>query len=396
MEKSHEGKAWPPKVPDHPGYEPLEVPHILGNCVCPVCHEVYSDPVMGGCGHLHCRACMLALPDKRCTLCQQAWRPNKLRDLSATEHLTLRSIISDVQVLCKGCKQKVPRGLKGELFEAHVSACETQCSYCGFLMARIQLQDHYGVCPEIPARCRGCGFKAKQAEVFNHETTCMPAQIDPLKNLIDTLTARVDQLNHQVKVTENAIQSHHFRLAQCEGDNATLLGCNVVTRIRALEINQQGRLLWSSSLPLAKPEVPGSAQGEVVGSPAVPAGQGNETADLHIKFAMPLETADSTFALNFQGHHAALGQPLLFSAVGYALKNEIVQFGGSNPSGSVVVSRAYRSSDGFLCLVVSAGGADWHGSELSMRLANNSGDRWRQEAADLMTVSKIEHRSENF
>jgi hypothetical protein len=119
--------------------------------------------------------------------------------------------------------------------------------------------------------------------------------------------------------------------------------------------------------------------------------------DLHFKFALKIERpVDAMFDLRFQGHLHRLAQPLTFAAVGYVFRDAISNFGATCQSGPVTVTRAYKSSDGFLCLVVSTNGNDWHASELSMRLATSASDVWRVGTAELMTVTALEHRSEDF
>ncbi len=400
-----------PELEEHPGYSPLEIPSILESCTCPVCKEVYLDPTMPSCGHLHCRACLLSLPEKNCTLCNQSFDEANLRDLSALEHRTLRKILAGVQVRCNACQQYVARGLKGEYFEAHIAACLYQCPECSIMVERALIPKHYLICPNVRRKCCGCHFVDRQSVVLEHEASCLYAQTEPLKKQIDQLTQRlaqiedsqqckrsIEKLSQRIgRTSQTAGQAkeaswrQHIRLSEMEdrmskleGESGQLLGLSLLTRLIALEKDRNGQKLFVSPLPLAQVDHP-------------MAGHGHETKDLHIKSKLKVEGNDVMLNLVFEGHHYLLQQPIFFQAVAYVTNNSILNTGMFQYGGCKVgVKKFYTSTDGFVCLVVSAGGADWHASDLSMRLIGNFSDTWRQSVPELFVVDQIEHREGDF
>lgn len=45
-------------VPKNTGYEVKTVQHVDNRYKCPVCHQIYKDPVQLECGHRICSLCL--------------------------------------------------------------------------------------------------------------------------------------------------------------------------------------------------------------------------------------------------------------------------------------------------------------------------------------------------
>ena len=163
----------------------------LEDFVCPICHEIASDPVQTSCGHLFCGEC---LKGSSCPVCRQQYT-------SVPDHFNTRRI--------KGLKVECPNSgcsWKGELgdLEGHLTTClfesvhcpnncgeemirvlrihHTQtecplrivkCQYCSFEDKACALDDHTTFCPSVPVECpHQCGQKTTRSEITSHLGTC--------------------------------------------------------------------------------------------------------------------------------------------------------------------------------------------------------------------------------
>ena len=124
----------------------------------------------------------------------------------------------------------------------------------------------------------------------------------------------------------------------------------------------------------------------------------NSTKDIHLKFAAMWKTRDfhALFHLHFEGILFESASPLSFRVVGYLeAEKGLTRFGVTNESGPVTVSRAYPSSDGHLCLVITSFGIDWSNSELSMSFVGGVNVK-TQHGAQVMHVIKQSQHGNDF
>ena len=136
----------------------------LDDLVCPICHEIASDPVQTSCGHLFCGEC---LKRSTCPVCRQQYT-------SMPDHFNTRRI--------KGLKVQCPNigcSWKGELgdLEGHFTTCPFQSvtcpNDCGGKMKRYALDIHTQTkCPLRIVKCKYCSFKDKACALNDHTTFC--------------------------------------------------------------------------------------------------------------------------------------------------------------------------------------------------------------------------------
>ena len=170
-----------------------ELKKNLEDLVCPICHEIASEPVQTSCGHLFCGEC-LKLKGSSCPVCRQQYT-------SVPDHFNTRRI-KGLKVECpnSGCSWK---GEVGDL-EGHFTTCLyesvpcpndcggrfirwllgvhtdvecplriVKCRYCFFEDKPSALDDHTTFCPSIPVECpRKCGQKTTRSQVTSHLGTC--------------------------------------------------------------------------------------------------------------------------------------------------------------------------------------------------------------------------------
>jgi hypothetical protein len=137
----------------------------LEDLVCPVCHEIPSDPVQTSCcGHLFCKQC---LKDPTCPLCRQ-------RYTSVPDQFNTRKI-KGLKVGCsnEGCDWK------GELGQVvgHFEICKYETipcpNKCGEKGTRIVIDAHMSEeCPFRTVKCDYCQWEDKVNELPEHTTFC--------------------------------------------------------------------------------------------------------------------------------------------------------------------------------------------------------------------------------
>lgn len=90
---------------------------ISQHLVCPICQDVFTDPIRIDCGHTFCKACIdfAAKSNNLCPICRAKLKKARSRDLIAY------NIIGDLLVYCPslGCKWS------GAIFELqfHIAKC---------------------------------------------------------------------------------------------------------------------------------------------------------------------------------------------------------------------------------------------------------------------------------
>ena len=170
-----------------------ELKKNLEDLVCPICHEIASEPVQTSCGHLFCGEC-LKLKGSSCPVCRQQYT-------SMPDHFNTRRI-KGLKVECpnSGCSWKGELGdLKGHfttcLFQSvpcpnncgeemmrgalgvhtHVGCLLriVKCRYCSFEDKASALDDHTTFCPSVPVECpRKCGKRIRRDKMSVHLSTC--------------------------------------------------------------------------------------------------------------------------------------------------------------------------------------------------------------------------------
>ena len=168
-----------------------ELKKTLEDLVCPICHEIASEPVQTSCGHLFCGEC---LKGSSCPVCRQQYT-------SVPDHFNTRRIKGlKVGCLNSGCSWK---GELGDL-EGHFTTCLyesvpcpndcggkfircllgihthvgcplriVKCQYCTFEDKPSALDDHTTFCPSVPVKCAlKCGQKITRSQVTSHLSTC--------------------------------------------------------------------------------------------------------------------------------------------------------------------------------------------------------------------------------
>jgi hypothetical protein len=334
----------------HPGFATLPTPDALKELCCAVCKQVPLKPCMPSCGHLHCLVCWKSNRKIDCIICNSIYVGKRPADLSEPQHQALRNVIANILVECKACKQHVPRGLNGELFESHKPVCVVQCEYCNASMLFANLEAHQLVCDAAQKYCVGCEFKGLQGAVDEHERTCIAAHLEPLQ-------ASLSRLQDQ-QVDLEAIN-------------------RLTARVAALEADRLDVVLWKSHLPL----------------------KGSYNQDnLHFKFQVACKQPEHImFYLLFEGHLFTGSCAMEFRAVGYLDgMNGCRMESFHTQRGSACVVRAYQSSDHHLALEVSSGGLDWHASTMTLRLIKGHNAYHQRAQGGPMTVIAVEHRVNDF
>ena len=236
---------------------------VLEYLVCPICQEIFCDPVLTTCGHLFCEQC---LRSGACPVCRQhftsirdqfhARRINSLRvkcsnagrgcewlgELSqAEEHLTgggddecsfadvdcvnkcgvkvlRRNIREHLDSECPRRRYECPHcKATGQFKDVGSMSHLTFCSFfpvacpqkCGGTVPRCHLQSHYGVCPEGVVRCPyyhiGCRKLVKTGELPVHIDTERDGHLELAMRTVVGLTTVVSELAAKCNVP---LQSH--------------------------------------------------------------------------------------------------------------------------------------------------------------------------------------------
>ena len=171
----------------------------LEDLVCPICHEIASEPVQTSCGHLFCGKC---LKESRCPVCRRQYT-------SVPDHFNTRRI--------KGLKVECPNNdcsWKGELgdLEGHFTTCSYESvpcpNDCGEEMKRYALDHHtQSSCPLRVVKCRYCSVEDKVNALADHKTFC------------PSVTVKCPCLCNQ-KLTRGEVDSHittcRKRLIRCQ------------------------------------------------------------------------------------------------------------------------------------------------------------------------------------
>ena len=177
------------KTRDLPFFDELK--KNLEDLVCPVCHEISSEPVQTSCGHLFCKEC---LKDPTCPVCRQSctsmpdhFNARRIKGLKvgcSNEGCDWKGDLGDVTahfVTCLyesiTCSNKCGKKSVRWRIVHHISLeCPfrmVECDYCQWEDKANMLSDHLTVCPLLPVQCpNGCGLSMPREKLMGHSETC--------------------------------------------------------------------------------------------------------------------------------------------------------------------------------------------------------------------------------
>ena len=156
---------------------------------CFICSNLCLDPVViGCCGSLACRSCVMNATDRLCVRCQKDWNIDTLIELDTTNYVAVRNIISRPIVRCNACKLEMSRGLKGEVFEKHYQeVCIIPCTNAeckDTSITRATLEEHRKIClfEWVPCSAHdiGCDMNLPRRMIKNHEKECVKYSLAPM------------------------------------------------------------------------------------------------------------------------------------------------------------------------------------------------------------------------
>lgn len=138
----------PQEVEDVVLWKSLSSPNMLGYLQCPICMEVFEDPVcISPCGHTFCKKCHDKLMPRKCPL-------DRKPITTTTPNLQIISLLSEVKCKCDfpECRKIMPVTQR----HAHLKFCEYRridCPYnCGESMIAKNLDVHKGYCRSLMQR----------------------------------------------------------------------------------------------------------------------------------------------------------------------------------------------------------------------------------------------------
>lgn len=90
-------------------------PLLKDDCLCPVCHDFYSDPVLLLCGHSFCKDCIqrwwAQSGSQKCPLCKQMFSvgqlPRNLALKSLSEAMKEEAASQTTEILCEAHGEKL-------------------------------------------------------------------------------------------------------------------------------------------------------------------------------------------------------------------------------------------------------------------------------------------------
>ncbi|KAI8049268.1 WD40-repeat-containing domain protein [Syncephalis plumigaleata] len=157
---------------------------------CPVCQDVYTDPVITrACNHSFCYACLFQSLENEslCPLCRGYIHSEELHP-----NLALSNLIGELMVYCgyreHGCLQT----MRKDDLVAHMAQCEYKPVIC----------DHASL---------GCEYKGVAAFMPEHLNHCVYEQLKPL---ISSMSARIDLLEERLQKQHNELEMLHALLRE--------------------------------------------------------------------------------------------------------------------------------------------------------------------------------------
>lgn len=178
----------------------------LEDLSCPVCHDLFLEPITLICQHTLCRTCLERTIERRpsCPVCRADTHlsTNNVRDMAT--NMIINSCIEYLRTECQneGCTVKILEREK----EQHELVCEfvkVNCVHCNQLFLRNQITEHNTVCEfhtcygnkygcmeigsimDISAHEISCQLAIERREIRNEVRRMFIDKINPLLSSID-------------------------------------------------------------------------------------------------------------------------------------------------------------------------------------------------------------------
>jgi len=239
--------------------------------VCPICRNVFVEPVQTECGHIFCQMCITtALYTSR--TCPVDRRPMTIEDLKPV-HRVISNLLDDLQVRC--INSQCEKSMKRYLLKYHLQECEfgtndnkmkhnsnepeismeealnklpLDCWHCQSTLEPSEYRQHRSVdCPEIETNCLalsiGCRWHGKQRDLESHKLSCILVSLKPF---LDAQRSQIEHLQLENRALKDQVVSLEtaFKGRFLENQNHLLLE---VEHIRA-EIENLGQNIKLSEI----------------------------------------------------------------------------------------------------------------------------------------------------
>lgn len=143
------------------------------NLICPICTYAADQIVDTPCGHLFCRACILAsvhATKPECPVCRKSLQIGELHTSAY-----LQRMVDDMRVRCLHHDCKEWNGRRGDLAK-HLTDCghvPIPCRWCRTPHKRSTLQDHENrTCPRREITCDHCHMSMTAEHMTDHKSQC--------------------------------------------------------------------------------------------------------------------------------------------------------------------------------------------------------------------------------
>ena len=205
-----------------------QLDHNLEELLCPICHNIVSEPLQTSCGHLFCNGCYNEQWAAQCPSCRQ-------RNTRVPDEFINRKV-RNLEVRCVnhqlGCKWV---GNLGEEMQHRmtVGSCqfeEMPCPYnCGDIIRRLTQEGHLNECIMRPYHCEYCGEEGTYYAIAgDHTETCTKHPV-PCPNGCNTQMPRENTVSYQLKKElariEKQLQDHQQKVLALERETKAKTEC---------------------------------------------------------------------------------------------------------------------------------------------------------------------------
>ncbi|OLL25941.1 TNF receptor-associated factor 6 [Neolecta irregularis DAH-3] len=204
--------------------------------VCPICRNVFVEPVQTECGHIFCQICITTALNTSST-CPVDRRPMNDEDLKPV-HRVISNLLDDLEVRC--INSKCGKSMKRYLLKYHLQDCEfgkidgkmkqnskevetipdctekisaklpfppTDCWHCQSSLEPSEYRQHRLVdCPEIETSCLatsiGCRWHGKQQDLETHKMSCILVSLKPF---LETQRSKIEHLELENRALKDQI-----------------------------------------------------------------------------------------------------------------------------------------------------------------------------------------------
>eukprot|EP01114_Cavostelium_apophysatum_P018449 TRINITY_DN5705_c0_g1_i1.p1 TRINITY_DN5705_c0_g1~~TRINITY_DN5705_c0_g1_i1.p1 ORF type:complete len:525 (-),score=98.33 TRINITY_DN5705_c0_g1_i1:81-1655(-) len=167
--------------------EPQFVHPHSPNLLCPICHELYKNPIITReCGHSFCEVCIFQIDNSLCPLCRR-----KINLSEVHQNLVLDQLVKELPVYCKyrrlGCNETFPLVSK-PIHEKQCKFGPSRCPHavrgCHFEGTKLKIEDHIR---------NHCPFEMMHDYILKTEQ-----QIISMKKLLDAQAQEIRELKRKV------------------------------------------------------------------------------------------------------------------------------------------------------------------------------------------------------